>query len=72
MADDLSVWLAILEDWDDIARELCPQDMQSVRIQAGKELHAWIDKLFSECKSFALESTLSGSGILKRLKPPIN
>ena len=53
---------------DDIARELCPTDMQSVRIQAGKELHARMGKLFSEGKSFALESTLSGIGHIKTIK----
>lgn len=50
---------------DDIARELCPEDMQSVRIQAGKELHSRIDKLFCKGESFALESTLSGVGHIK-------
>ncbi len=53
---------------DDIARELCPTDMQSVRIQAGKELHARMDKLFGEGKSFALESTLSGVGHMKTIE----
>ncbi|WP_458401457.1 AAA family ATPase [Candidatus Avelusimicrobium sp.] len=53
---------------DDIAKELCPEDMQSVRIQAGKELHTRIDKLFSEGKSFALESTLSGVGHIKTIE----
>ncbi len=53
---------------DDIAKELCPENMQSVRIQAGKELHARIDKLFGEGKSFALESTLSGVGHIKTIE----
>ncbi len=53
---------------DDIARELCPENMQSVRIQAGKELHARMDKLFSEGKSFAWESTLSGVGHIKTIE----
>lgn len=53
---------------DDIAKELCPEDMQSVRIQAGKELHSRIDKLFGEGKSFALESTLSGVGHVKTIE----
>ena len=50
---------------DDIARELCPENMHSVRIRAGKELYIKIDKLFSENKSFAIESTLSGVGHIK-------
>lgn len=53
---------------DDIARELCPEDMQSVRIKAGKELYARMEKLFSERKSFALESTLSGVGHIKTIE----
>ena len=53
---------------DDIAKELCPENMQSVRIQAGKELHARIDKLFGEGKSFDLESTLSGVGHIKTIE----
>ena len=43
---------------DDIARELCPEDMQKVRIQAGKEVHFRIAEL---------ESTLSGVGHLKTI-----
>ena len=53
---------------DDIARELCPADMGAVRIQAGKELHARMDKLFSAGQSFALESTLSGVGHIKTIE----
>ncbi len=53
---------------DDIARELCPADMAAVRIQAGKELHARMDKLFSAGQSFALESTLSGVGHIKTIE----
>ncbi|MBR2082052.1 MAG: zeta toxin family protein [Elusimicrobiaceae bacterium] len=53
---------------DDIARELCPEDMQSVRIQAGKKLHARLNQLFTEGKSFALESTLSGVGHIKTIQ----
>lgn len=55
---------------DDIAKELCPENMQSVRIQAGKEVRARIDKLLAEGKSFALESTLSGMDISRPLKKP--
>lgn len=52
---------------DDIARELCPQDMSRARIQAGKEVHRRMRKLFAQKASFALESTLSGSGHLRTL-----
>ena len=53
---------------DDIAKELCPENMQSARIPAGKEVHARIDKLLTEGKSFALESTLSGVGYIKTIE----
>ena len=50
---------------DDIARELCPNDMQAARIQAGKEFFVKIKKMFEEQNSFAIESTLSGVGHIK-------
>lgn len=52
---------------DDIARELCPEDMQKVRIQAGKEVHFRIAELVRSGKYFALENTLSGVGHLKTI-----
>lgn len=52
---------------DDIARELCPEDMQKVRIQAGKEVRFRIAELVRGGKSFALESTLSGARHLKTI-----
>lgn len=36
---------------DDIARELCSEDMQKVRIQAGKEVHFRIAELVRSGKS---------------------
>ena len=33
---------------DDIARELCPEDMQKVRIQVGKEVHFRIAEFGAE------------------------
>lgn len=53
---------------DDIARELCPDDMQKVRIQAGREVYVRIDDLIKKGLSFALESTLSGVGHLKTIQ----
>lgn len=52
---------------DDIARELCPEDMQKMRIRAGKEVYFRIAELVQSGKSFALESTLSGIGHLKTI-----
>lgn len=53
---------------DDIAREFCPADMQSVRIQAGKEARIRINKLIESGSSFAVESTLSGIGHIKTIE----
>lgn len=53
---------------DDIARELCPENMQSMRIKAGKQFHARIEQLFKENKSFAMESTLAGVGHIKTIE----
>ena len=53
---------------DDIAKQLCPNDMQSVRIKAGKEVYARIDKMFTQGQSFALETTLSGLGHIKTIE----
>ncbi len=47
---------------DDIAKELNPQDPLSVRILAGRETLRRINALLDEGRSFAIESTLSGSG----------
>lgn len=56
---------------DDIARELNPEDPPAAKIAAGKEAIRRIDELLEEGASFAIESTLSGSGyveIIRRAK----
>lgn len=53
---------------DDIARELCPSDLNSVKIQAGKEFFARVDKCFENNQSFAIESTLSGLAHVKTIE----
>jgi predicted ABC-type ATPase len=50
---------------DDIAKSLCPENMESVKISAGKELYKRLDKLLDNKSSFAIETTLSGSNYLK-------
>ncbi|MCQ2389813.1 MAG: zeta toxin family protein [Kiritimatiellae bacterium] len=47
---------------DDIARELHPDDPPAVKIAAGRETLRRIDDLLSRGVSFAIESTLSGTG----------
>lgn len=53
---------------DDIAKELNPQDPLSVRILAGRETLRRINALLDEGCSFAIESTLSGSGYVGMIK----
>lgn len=52
---------------DEIALKLCPTDIESVRISAGKKLFEQMDKLVQKEKSFALETTLSGNLYLKKI-----
>ncbi|MCQ2914898.1 MAG: zeta toxin family protein [Alphaproteobacteria bacterium] len=53
---------------DDIALNLCPNNMESVRISAGKKLFEQLDNLVQEEKSFAIETTLSGVLYLKKIQ----
>jgi len=45
---------------DDIAREMSPKNPPGVRIEAGRAALARMNDLLSSCRSFAVESTLSG------------
>ena len=40
---------------DDIAKELCPDNIESVKIKAGKIVLEKLDKLLLNKKSFAIE-----------------
>ncbi|KJU84013.1 Zeta toxin [Candidatus Magnetobacterium bavaricum] len=55
---------------DEIARELNPHDVDSVRIKAARLFFAQIDKCIDEGVSFIIEMTLAGKNSLKfdRLK----
>ena len=53
---------------DDIARELCPQKPEAVRIAAGREALRQISDFVGRGVSFAVESTLSGSAYVKALR----
>ena len=46
---------------DEIAEKICPHNLKSVQITAGKKLLKQIDALTAKNQSFALETTLSGS-----------
>jgi len=50
---------------DDIAKEICPDNIESVKIQAGKIVLKKIDTLLNKNKSFAIETTLSGKSHIK-------
>lgn len=53
---------------DDIAKEICPNAINSVPISAGKLYFARLDSFFKKNISFAIESTLSGNNIIKIIK----
>jgi predicted ABC-type ATPase len=50
---------------DDIAKSICPENMESVKISAGKELYGRLNNLLENKESFAIETTLSGSNYVK-------
>jgi len=53
---------------DDIAREICPENIERVRISAGKEVYKRLDLFFKQGTSFAIETTLAGSNHIKTIK----
>lgn len=53
---------------DDIAAELNPLNPPAARIRAGRETLRRIEELMVEGASFAIESTLSGTGYVELLK----
>ncbi|MEI8390693.1 MAG: AAA family ATPase [bacterium] len=57
---------------DDIAREICPENIESVRISAGKEVYKRLESYFNQEISFAIETTLAGSNHLKTIKKAKN
>ena len=52
---------------DEIAKEICPEHIESVKIQAGKIVLQKLDELLNKKKSFALETTLSGKNHIKTI-----
>ena len=53
---------------DDLAKSLCPDHIESVKIQAGKILLKRLTHLLNSNKSFAIETTLSGKNHIKTIK----
>jgi predicted ABC-type ATPase len=52
---------------DEIAKELCPKNIESVRISAGKEVFKKLDSFFNQGVSFAVETTLAGNNHIKTI-----
>ncbi|WP_440115328.1 zeta toxin family protein [Paenibacillus sp. QZ-Y1] len=61
-------WLGELVDPDQIARELKPEDPRSADLSAGREAVKRIRSLIKSGKNFAIETTLSGSFVLKHMQ----
>lgn len=53
---------------DDTAKGLCPDNIESVKIKAGKIVLKKLDKLLLNKKSFAIETTLSGKNHIKTIE----
>lgn len=53
---------------DEIAKEICPENIESVRISAGKEVYKRLESYFNQGISFAIETTLAGSNHLKTIR----
>jgi len=50
---------------DEIAKEINPDNLQSARVTAGKILFNKLNQILDSDKSFAIETTLSGSYLIK-------
>ena len=57
---------------DEIAKEICPENIGSVKIQAGKIVLEKLDKLLISGKAFALETTLAGKNHIKTIQKAKN
>lgn len=53
---------------DNVAKELCPENIESVKITAGKKVLKILDDYLKNELSFAIETTLSGSNHIKTIK----
>ena len=53
---------------DEVAKEICPENIESVKIKAGKIVLKRLDNLLNSGKSFAIETTLSGKNHIKTIQ----
>lgn len=61
-------WLGELIDPDQIARELRPEDPRGADLSAGREAVKRIRSFIQRGERFAIETTLSGTFVLKHMK----
>lgn len=52
---------------DEVAKEICPENIESVKIKAGKIVLDKLKKLLNSGKSFAIETTLAGKNHIKTI-----
>ncbi len=57
---------------DDVAKEICPNNIESVKIKAGKIVIKKLENLLNSGKSFAIETTLSGKNHIKTIQKAKN
>ena len=53
---------------DEVAKDICPENIEKVKIKAGKIVLKQLKNLFDKGKSFAIETTLAGKNHIKILK----
>ena len=53
---------------DEVAKEICPENIESVKIKAGKIVLRRLEKLLDNLNSFAIETTLSGKNHIKTIR----
>ena len=53
---------------DEVAKEICPEHIESVKIQAGKIVLEKLESLLNSGKSFAIETTLAGKNHIKTIQ----
>ena len=57
---------------DEVAKEICPENIESVKIKAGKIVLERLEKLLNSQKSFAIETTLAGKNHIKTIQKAKN
>lgn len=53
---------------DEVAKEICPEHIESVKIKAGKIVLKKLEDFLNNKKSFAIETTLAGKNHIKTIQ----